>query len=327
MTEPMTRAATAFLAALDPERRARASAPFDAPDRRTFTYLPRSRPGLSLADMSDAQRALAIELLAAGLSDPGLADAQAIMQLETVLGAVEQAAGVSTWEIRRPDRYWFRVHGTPGSAAWAWKAGGHHLAVTVTVVDDRIVGTPQFFGANPATVPAGYPGAGRRTLAAEQDLGRALVTSLPAAERSVAITAAEAPRDILTRDDPVADAGLIAPGLAYGDLPAEGRDLLERLIQLYLGRVTATAAEPAWTEIAEAGLERVTFRWAGPVEPGRGHYYAVLGPTFLLEYDNTQQDANHVHSVWRDLRHDWGDDLLAAHHAAHHAGNPAADHA
>ncbi|PZF79940.1 DUF3500 domain-containing protein, partial [Jiangella anatolica] len=195
----------------------------------------------------------------------------------------------------------------------------HHLAVTVTVVDGRVVATPQFFGANPATVPPGFPGAGRRTLAAEQDLGRALVTSLPAAERAVAITSPDAPDDILTRDDPVADAGLIAPGLAYGDMPAEARELLERLIRQYLGRVTAAAAEPAWAEITEAGLNRVTFGWAGSIEPGHGHYYAVLGPTFLLEYDNTQHGANHVHSVWRDLRHDWGDDLLAAHHAAHHS--------
>ncbi|MBB5786860.1 DUF3500 domain-containing protein [Jiangella mangrovi] len=319
MSDSMTRAATAFLAALDPDQLAQAAAPFDAADRRTFTYLPRSRPGLTLGEMSDAQRELALALLAEGLSEPGLADARAIMALETVLGAVERSAGMDTWSKRQPDRYWFRVHGTPGSSSpWAWKVGGHHLAVTVTVVDGRVAGTPQFFGANPSTVPAGYPGAGRRTLAAEQDLGRALVTSLPPSLQAVAVTSEEAPRDILTRDDPVADAGLVAPGLAYGDLPAEGRELLERLIRLYVGRVSASIAEPAWASIVDAGLERVTFRWAGPVEPGHGHYYAVLGPTFLLEYDNTQQDANHVHSVWRDLRHDWGDDLLAAHHAAHH---------
>lgn len=319
MTDAMTRAATAFLASLEPEQRDAAAAPFPAEDRRTFTYLPRSRPGLALGSMSDVQQTLAMELLTTGLSAPGLADARAIMELESVLGAVERAAGDATWERRQPSSYWFRVHGTPGSSPWAWKVGGHHLAVTVTVVDGRVVATPQFFGANPSTVPAGFPGAGRRTLAAEQDLGRALVTSLPAELRAVAVTSPEAPRDILTRDDPVADAGLIAPGLAYGDLPSEGREQLERLIRQYLGRVTAAAASPAWAEIASAGLERVTFRWAGPVEPGHGHYYAVLGPTFLLEYDNTQHDANHVHSVWRDLRHDWGDDLLAAHHATHHA--------
>ncbi|RIQ35912.1 DUF3500 domain-containing protein [Jiangella rhizosphaerae] len=319
MTEPMTRAATAFLAALDPGRLAQAAAPFDAPDRRTFTYLPRPRPGIALGELSGQQRSLALELLATGLSATGLADARAIMDLETVLGAVERAAGVPTWERRQPGLYWFRVYGTPGSATWGWRLGGHHLAVTVTVVDGRVTATPQFFGANPATVPGGFPGAGRRTLAAEQDLGRALVTSLPPAEKAAAITSPEAPRDILTRDDPVADAGRIAPGLAYGDMPPDARELLERLVRHYLGRVTTAAAAPAWAEIAAAGLEHVTFRWAGSVEPGHGHYYAVLGPTFLLEYDNTQHDANHVHSVWRDLRHDWGDDLLAAHHAAQHS--------
>lgn len=321
MSDSMSRAATAFLAALEPARLAAASAPFDAPDRRTFTYLPRSRPGLALADMTPSQRELAMELLASGLSTPGLADARAVMELETVLGEIERAAGKTTWEIRQPLRYWFRVHGEPGSAAWAWKVGGHHLAVTLTVVEGRVAATPQFFGANPSTVPPGYPGAGRRTLAPEQDLGRSLVRALPAELQAAAVVSPEAPSDILTRDDPVADAGRMAPGLAHGDLPADARELLERLIRLYLGRVTASAADPAWASIVAAGLERVTFRWAGPVEPGHGHYYAVLGPTFLLEYDNTQQDANHVHSVWRDLRHDWGDDLLAAHHAAHHAAH------
>lgn len=319
MTDPMTAAATTFLAALDPDQLTRAAAPFDALDRRTFTYLPRSRPGVALGDLSEPQQSAALDLFATGLSAAGLADARAIMDLETVLGAVERAAGAPTWERRQPGSYWFRVYGTPGAPVWGWRVGGHHLAVTVTVVDGRVVGTPQFFGANPATVPVGHPGAGRRTLAAEQDLGRALVTSLPPAERAAAITSPQAPRDILTRDDPVADAGLIAAGLAYGDMPPDGRELLARLVRHYLGRVTAAAAEPAWAEIAAAGLERVTFSWAGPIQPGQGHYYAVLGPTFLLEYDNTQHGANHVHSVWRDLRHDWGDDLLAAHHAAHHA--------
>lgn len=315
----MTRAATAFLAALDAGRLDRAHAPFDAADRRTFTYLPRSRPGVPLGELSDGQRSLALELLATGLSAAGLADARSIMELETVLGAVERAAGVPTWQRRQPGLYWVRVYGTPGAAAWGWRVGGHHLAVTATVAGGRVVATPQFFGANPATIPAGHPGAGRRTLAPEQDLGRALVTSLPPAERAVAVTSPQAPRDILTRDDPVADAGRVAPGLAYGDMPADGRELLERLVRRYLGRVTPAAAEPAWAEIVAAGLDRVTFGWAGPVEPGHGHYYAVLGPTFLLEYDNTQHGANHVHSVWRDLRRDWGDDLLAAHHAAHHS--------
>ncbi|TDD65359.1 DUF3500 domain-containing protein, partial [Jiangella aurantiaca] len=120
MTDPMTAAATTFLAALDPDELARAAAPFDASDRRTFTYLPRSRPGIALGELTDRQRSLALEMLATGLSAAGLADARAIMHLETVLGAVERAAGVPTWERRRPGLYWFRVYGTPGSATWGW---------------------------------------------------------------------------------------------------------------------------------------------------------------------------------------------------------------
>ena len=74
-------------------------------------------------------------------------------------------------------------------------------------------------------------------------------------------------------------------------------------------------ADAAWEAAIDAGLDAVTFAWAGSLERGEGHYYAVRGPTFLLEYDNTQDDANHIHSVWRDLRRDWGGDLLAAHYA------------
>ena len=174
-----------------------------------------------------------------------------------------------------------------------------------------------FFGANPAVVPRGHPHAGLRTLPDDEDLGRALVTGLPAHLREMAVTGPLAPNDILTRHDPVADVSRIPPGLAYVDMDGEGRELLVRLVRHYLGRALPDVAETSWDAIRGGGLERVSFRWAGPVEPGHGRYYAVLGPTFLLEYDNTQNNANHIHTVWRDLRSDWGEDLLADHHAAH----------
>lgn len=319
-----TRAARAFLDSLAPDQRAHAWSAFDAPDRREFTYVPGERPGLALRDMTSPQRSAAMDLLATGLSGRGLAEATAIMQLEEILAAIERAIGKARWERRHPEHYWFRVLGEPGSDAWAWKVGGHHLAVHLAVVAGDMAATPQFFGANPALVPPGYPHAGTRFLADEQDLARALVTTLPPQEREAAVTAPVAPRDILTRDDPVADAGKISPGLAYGDMPDEPRELLEQLVRHYLGRVLPQASSPAWDRIRRAGVERVTFRWAGPTDPGHGHYYAVLGPTFLLEYDNTQNDANHIHTVWRDLDNDWGDDLLAAHHARHHASGQGA---
>ncbi|HEX6231660.1 MAG TPA: DUF3500 domain-containing protein, partial [Jiangellaceae bacterium] len=204
-----------------------------------------------------------------------------------------------------------------GEQPWAWKVGGHHLAVHLTIVGEQVAGAPMFFGANPAAVPDGQPHAGLRTLPEDEDLGRALVTGLPEHLRAMAVTGPLAPNDILTRHDPVANVNLIPPGLAYADMDGGQQELLVRLVRHYLDRALPEVAGATWAGIEGAGLEHASFRWAGPVEPGRGHYYAVLGPTFLLEYDNTQNNANHIHTVWRDLRSDWGEDLLAAHHAAH----------
>lgn len=226
-------------------------------------------------DMTPQQRDAAMELLATGLSGQGLVTAQAIMRLEEILAEIERSAGRSGWQRRHPELYWFRVLGSPGDTQpWAWKVGGHHLAVHMTVLGAEIAGTPQFFGANPARVPDGHADAGLRTLPEEEDLGRALVTALTPAQRDIAVAAAVAPNDILTRHDPVADVGRIASGLPGGDMDDEHRDLLERLVRRYLERVIPDVAGAAWSEIEAAGLERVSFRWAGSMMPGpgNGHY-------------------------------------------------------
>jgi hypothetical protein len=316
--ERMANVARAFIDSLEPEQRQRATDGFDAPDRREFTYLPGPRPGLALAEMSPKQQRWAMELLASGLSSRGLADAQAIMRLEEILAEVERSAERPGWDRRHPEYYWFRILGEPGGPGpWAWKVGGHHLAVHLTVVGEDVAGTPMFFGANPATVPSTHAGAGLRTLPENEDLGRALVTTLPADVREVAVSDPVAPSDILTRHDPVADVGRIPPGLSYADMDVNARDHLVALVRHYLDRAMPEVAGPAWAGIEAGGLDPVTFCWAGPLEPGHGHYYSVLGPTFLLEYDNTQSNANHIHTVWRDLRRDWGEDLLAAHYSEH----------
>ncbi|WP_020573362.1 DUF3500 domain-containing protein [Actinopolymorpha alba] len=315
----MTAAATAFLAALEPHQRTAATAPFDTADHREWTYLPGSRPGLALLDMDQHQRERAMELLDTGLSERSAAEARAIMELETILRELERAAGRSGWERRHRDHFWFRILGDPaGTAPWAWRVNGHHLAVHLTVVGDAVAATPQFFGANPAVVPSG-PHAGHRTNPAYEDLARDLLAALTPDQRPIVISDPVASDDILTRHDPVADVGRVPRGLAYADMTEPQRELLKRLVRRYLDRVTPDVAQAAWLEAVDAGLERVTFSWAGSDERGRGHYYAVVGPTFLLEYDNVQNNANHVHTVWRDLRHDWGEDLLAAHYAAHHS--------
>jgi Protein of unknown function (DUF3500) len=302
-------AASAFLDALDPEQRATATSPFDSADRSEWLYVPAQRPGLPLRDMSESQRELALDLLRAGLSDRAFGEARQIMSREPEGRTIH------------PLSYYFRVFGDPaGSEPWGFSTSGHHVVVNVAVVGDTVAGTPHFFGAEPAVILSG-PDAGLRFLPNEEDLARDLLGGLDDARREAAIVADVAPDDILTRNDPVADPSVLPKGLAYGDMADDQRALLERLVRHYLTRAVPEVAEAAWQRLSDTGLERVTFSWAGSTERGIGnkHYYAVQGPTFVLEYDNTQDDGNHIHSVWRDLERDWGTDLLKAHYAAGHS--------
>jgi hypothetical protein len=314
----ITDAARRWLALLTSAQRAQACFPFESDERKVWTYRPGRRPGLALQDMNQAQRDAAMALLDAALSTRGVAETRAIMALESVLGEIERQVGRAGWQRRNPEHYWFAVFGEPGSAAWGWRVGGHHVAVPVTLVDtDFVAVTPLFFGANPATVPHG-PHAGRRTLAAEEDLARELLARLRPPQKTVAIVDAVAPADILTKDYRSADPNAVPHGIPYEQLDGDQRDGLARLVRHYVERAAPEIAAVEWKRIEAAGLERVTFAWAGPEARGHGHYYAVRGPRFLIEYDNTQNDANHIHSVWRDFTNDWGGDLLAAHYAANH---------
>jgi hypothetical protein len=310
-------AAVELLASLSPELRAKITAPFDTPDHQVWTYLPGDRPGVTLGELSLEQRRLALRLLEIALSERGLADARSVMFVEAIRRSLPQTEPGSPVDLGSEQRYFVRILGDPaGFDPWAWRINGHHLALHVTFVAGAVGFTPQFFGAEPATVLSG-PHKGLRTLAAEQDLGFEFLNSLEAGQRELAIVSEKAPDDILTRFDPIADPKVLLRGLPYGELNPEQRQLFSLLIGQYIGRAAGPIGLQTWQDITEHGIERLTFAWAGATEPGGGHYYSIAGPTFLAEYDNTQDDANHIHSVWRDLRNDWGLDLLAAHYAAH----------
>ncbi len=302
-------AALMFLEVLTPAQREEAIQPFASAERMNWHYVPRSRAGLALKDMTPVQRDRARALLATGLSAEGLRKAAEIMRLEEILRELEDGS-----IVRDPDRYYVTIFGAPGSATpWGWRVEGHHLSVNVTVAgDDAIAGAPLFFGANPAEVRAG-PKAGLRVLAGEEDLGRALVTSLDAGLRKVAIIATKAPSEILTG----ADRRIVRErpaGIAAGRLPPAQRSSLLRLVEEYCRRLRPDIADADLAEIDRAGTERIHFAWAGGLKKGEGHYYRIQGPTFLVEYDNTQNDANHVHAVWRKYDGDFGEDLLKAHY-------------
>jgi Protein of unknown function (DUF3500) len=302
----------AFLDGLDAEQQRRATAAFDTPDHRHWTYLPGDRPGLRLADMTTDQREEVLSLLDHACSAAGAMTTRAVIDLDLIRRRLDGEPDADD------DEYWVRVLGDPrGGDPWAWRLNGHHLAIHLTVVGDDVAATPQFFGAEPAVVPAG-PHRGLRILPAEEELARTLMARLDESQRAAAIFAEVAPDDILTRRDPIADPAVIPAGVPWSQLTGPQHAALERLIRVYFDRASTEVADGAWAAAVDAGLDAIEFSWAGPVEPGEGHYYAVRGPTFLVEYDNTQDDANHIHSVWRDLRRDWGSDLLGEHYAEAH---------
>ena len=320
----MAAAALAFLASLNDMQRRSATLPFGDDRRYVWDYRPPEntpRNGLRLINMTDAQQAKALALLDIGLSVRGAHQVRQIFDLEVPLLLQEKEDMRVTPFVRHPEHYAVCVFGDPmGKRPWAWHIGGHHVALHFTVVDgNRIASVPLFFGANPAEVHHG-PTTGQRTLPEEEDLARALLKGLAPQLKRQALVNPVAYPDILT--DKYRVVNMFAPprGLPFAAMSGDDRSLLVRLIQHYVSRTNEELAGPYWRKL-EAELGDVTFAWTGGEERGQGHYYAIKGPSFLIEYDNTQNGANHIHSVLRDVAGDWGEDLLAMHYAeSHHAG-------
>jgi hypothetical protein len=315
----ITAAVRAWLEGLDDGQRARATFPFASSERFVWMYVPGPREGLAIRDLRPDQREAARAIVAASLSARAAGEVAAVMALETVLGGLERSEGRLGGHRRDPELYWFAVFGEPGtSEAWSWRVGGHHVTIHLTIADDRVVGaTPSFLGANPAIVPHG-PLAGIATLAGEEALARALLAALTPAERSVAIVGDRAPADILSGTGRLAEVRSVPVGVRHADLGAAGRTALERLVRHYVDRVRPDVADETWERSVARAVGDLTFAWAGSDVPGLGHYYAVRGPAFVIEYDNTQNGANHIHAVWRELANDWGEDVLAQHLASSH---------
>ena len=304
----MADAANNLLAALSAEQKSKATFEFSSEERVNFHFVPMPRKGLPLAEMTPAQRHLASVLLNSPLSHRGYFKATTIMSLEQILSDLENGA-----PRRNPELYYVSLFGKPGQDVWGFRFEGHHLTLNFTLRGDQVLATtPSFLGTNPAEVRTG-PRAGLRVLAVEEDLGRKLVKSLDARQGALAIYSKDAPSEVLTSDK--RKAWRIEPlGIAGSALTKAQKATLTALIQEYLGRNRPELADADWAKIEKAGWDKIHFAWAGGTEPGTGHYYRVQGETFLLEYDNTQNNANHIHAVWRDLENDFGDDLLKRHY-------------
>jgi hypothetical protein len=309
----MTECAKRFLAALDANQRGKATLPFDSDERMNWHFIPKERKGLSLREMTPYQKHLASALLAAGLSQTGYIKAVTIMSLEDVLKIIENDNG----ERRNPEKYYFSVFGAPSdSGTWGYRVEGHHLSQNYTVVNGKVIDGPSFFGANPAEVQEG-PRKGLRTLAGEDDLGTELIHTLDERQQKVAIVDPTAYRDILTAASRKAALQGQPSGLAASKMNANQFDALMALMEEYARNVPDELAEGRVAQINKAGRD-IHFAWSGGINRGDPHYYRVQTASFLIELDDTQDDANHIHSVWRDFTGDFGEDLLHQHYQASH---------
>ena len=309
----MTETANRFLAALSPEQRVKATFQFSDDERMNWHFIPKERKGLTLGEMSPYQRHLASALLAAGLSQTGYIKAVTIMSLEDVLKAVENDSG----QRRNPDKYHFTVFGKPSdTGTWGWRVEGHHLSQNYTVANGQVVDGPSFFGSNPAEVRQG-PRKGLRTLAGEDDLGFEVIHALDEPQLKVAIVDPKAYSDILTAANRKAALEGQPSGLPAEKMNAGQFDALRALMELYAYNMPDDLAERRMDQVNKAG-RNVYFAWAGGIKSGDPHYYRVQTPAFLIEFDDTQDNANHIHSVWRDYVGDFGGDLLQAHYETSH---------
>jgi Protein of unknown function (DUF3500) len=333
--EAMSKAASSFLSLLNAEQKAKATFALTDAERMNWHFVPMDRKGLTLKDMNDAQKAAAMELLKSSLSQRGNFKATSIISLEPVLQVIE---GSTRRFPRDPGLYYISIFGDPSKGDWGWRFEGHHLSHNFTVVKGKaVIEAPAFYGTNPAEVFADVPQKGMRVLGAEEDLGRALITALDEKQRKVAIYDAKAPGDMLTFDHKEAKPQ-DKVGITASQLNGKQFAMLEKLVEEYVSNVPDDVASARRAKFKSAKKEEIYFAWSGAIErtdksytldtrdlaPGaarpnltgklQGHYYRIQTPTFLIEYNNTQNNSNHIHSVWRDFTGDWGRDLLAEHY-------------
>ena len=317
--QSLTQKANDFLNSLSPELKAKTQFPLTDVERFNMSYVPISRKGPSFHDFTEKQTLYAIELLKASLSKEGYRKASEIMTLDNVLIVLEEN------KRKMPDgspmrdalNYHFCIFGDPSDEFWGWRFEGHHVSLNFSSVNNKIVSsTPSFFGSNPGIVNVqGFDK--KQILKLESDLGFALVNSLDADQLLLARYSERAPGDIVTRN--VKKVGeLEKKGVSYQALTNKQKKIFGDLLDIYISNYELGFSKTLFSKIEKAGMNNLLFSWAGSLAPGAGHYYRIQGPTVLIEFDNTQDNANHIHSVVRDLTNDYGEDILKEHYQKDH---------
>ena len=307
--------AMAFVNSLNDGQKAKVVFPFDEINRYEWHYLPASmafRQGIGVIEMNNIQKQKLNALMKAYLSEEGYARTKNIMDFENLLKELEPQNSSRTAE-----NYFIAIYGNPGKdSIWGWKFSGHHLALNFTIVNGLLAVAPFFFGVYPAEVKEG-PKKGMRIIKDEEDFGFELVNSLTQEQKEKALLQSKAYSDIITKNaekvDPLDPRGIFAKYLTH-----EQKTVLNKLIVSYLLSMPSTIAKIRMKNITTEDMNSISFGWAGGTEPGKPHYYRVQGKSFLIEFDNTQNNANHIHSVWRDFKGDFGLDLLREHYQNDH---------
>ncbi|MBX2925059.1 MAG: DUF3500 domain-containing protein [Chitinophagaceae bacterium] len=311
--------ARAFIKLLDNDQRNKAILDFNTEERYNFHYIPKdNRKGIALKEMNEQQQSAAFDMLKSCLSDKTVDKVNAIIQLENVLKVLENQPAGS--DYRDPGKYFLTLFGTPRTGAvWGWRFEGHHISFNFSASDKKLLsGTPSFLGSNPAIVHEG-PQKGKQVLREETEKGFALLHALSKQELAKAIIDETAPSEIITGAS--RKAMIDKPeGVRYSELSVGNKQLLMQLLELYIHRYTKLFADEMLDDIKKAGLDDLRFAWAGFTQAGKGKacYYRIQGPTIIVEYDNSQNNANHIHTVVRDLKNDFGGDMLLQHYKTDH---------
>ena len=305
-------AASAWAKTLTEEQREKSHFEFKDEERVNWHFVPMERVGLQLGEMTAGQRALAFKMLETTLSDKGLKQTKEVMMLETVLAETDKRPG-----FRDPKKYYVAIFGNPASdKPWGWRFEGHHISFNFSSIDNTLVSlTPAFVGTSPATVRSG-PHKGLRPLGKEEDLGRKLVKSLNSEQSKKAIISETAPKEIITAQDSTARLDS-KEGLAVNTLDVDQSKLLDELMNLYFERFEEEQVIKL-KEQYTIEKDNLLFAWAGSTKLGEPHYYRVIGKELLIEYDNTQNEANHAHSVLRYFHGDFARDVLKEHYEHGH---------
>ncbi|HYG19853.1 MAG TPA: DUF3500 domain-containing protein [Ohtaekwangia sp.] len=308
--------ANRFLSLLEKSQREKAVYAFNDEERLNWAFVPQPRNGLPIKEMNAVQRAALMELLKISLSRQGFEKATNVIQLENVLREIERREPHDTY--RDPENYYLTIFGKPDAAApWGWRLEGHHVAFNFSSVDGHLSSsTPSFLGSNPAVIPSGEQ-RGKRVLELEMELGFALINAFNAAQLKVARFSETAPSDILSFNSKQAKS-LEPAGIAFTAMDKIQREIFLQLLDAYVLNYELGFSQKLMARIKKAGLEKLSFAWAGSLKPGAAHYYRIQGPMLLIEYDNTQNNANHIHSVVRDLTNDFAGDILREHYDKEH---------